>query len=352
MSYRQVNNVGYKKIYPMSLNQDDSFCHYCGRIVSPSLGLHWDHVPALNVKIPIDYGILHDLKRTLVRSCSECNQLASDVPHLDYLERHFWLKVRYLRHYKSILVNQELKPTIEQTVHPNASNKPTLPELLSMLGFGIKDIESIKSPILDVRNKPTNKKIINLVIENLTISPHDLDDDQDELPMELVPNMKKSESLFIPSFNYVLDFIITEREVGKDIFSDASLVSWIETHPTRAKSIEFYVEDVPDYNIDWTRIKSAVTEEEQGNILTEDYSKLLDKALYFMGENISVGMTQNDTPLAFPAFIELCQKLNLNKSNYQKIKISLEDYDLAVHLHERPDEIYTEFNWDVCWLTG
>lgn len=48
-NHRIVNNVGYKKIYPMSLDDDEGFCHYCGRCASQSLALHWDHVPPLNV---------------------------------------------------------------------------------------------------------------------------------------------------------------------------------------------------------------------------------------------------------------------------------------------------------------
>lgn len=96
MEHRKVNNVGYKRIYPMSFSEDDTFCHYCGRSASSNLALHWDHVPALNVRIPEEYGIQHDIRRTLIRACAECNILASDVPHLDYLERHFWLKVSYL----------------------------------------------------------------------------------------------------------------------------------------------------------------------------------------------------------------------------------------------------------------
>ena len=65
--HRIVNNVGYKKIYPMSLSKDDGFCHYCGRLESTIVNLEWDHVPALNVKIPTEYGIEFGIKKVLVR---------------------------------------------------------------------------------------------------------------------------------------------------------------------------------------------------------------------------------------------------------------------------------------------
>ena len=186
----------------MSLNEDDTFCHYCGRSASPNLALHWDHVPALNVQIPEEYGIQHNIRRTLIRACAECNILASDVPHLDYLERHFWLKVNYLRRYKSILVNED--PTVSETTELEniARTKPTIKVLLAMLGFGVKDIEQIKSPIIEVKNKPTKKKISTLLIENLTFSPHEIEEDEIE-EIVLVEEATVPDNIYIPDFNFL-----------------------------------------------------------------------------------------------------------------------------------------------------
>lgn len=83
----------------MSEGKDDTFCHYCGREARVGLGLQWDHVPALNCAIPEDH---QHISKTLVRACSECNLLASDIPHLDYLERHYWLKSKYLGRYYQV----------------------------------------------------------------------------------------------------------------------------------------------------------------------------------------------------------------------------------------------------------
>jgi len=114
MEHRRNTDYGYKKIYPISLFEDDSFCHYWRRQVTPELALEWDDVPALNVKIPEEYGIEHFIRKTLVRSRSECNSLASDIPQLDYLERHLWLKAKYMRRYKSILVSSDPKHEDEE----------------------------------------------------------------------------------------------------------------------------------------------------------------------------------------------------------------------------------------------
>lgn len=65
MEHRKNNKGGYKKIFPMSLSEDDTFCHYCGRGVSPELAMQWDHVPALNVRIPEEYGVEFAIRKLL-----------------------------------------------------------------------------------------------------------------------------------------------------------------------------------------------------------------------------------------------------------------------------------------------
>jgi len=168
MSHRILNNVGYRKIYPMSTFEDSTFCHYCGRKASLELRLEWDHVPALNVKIPEG---CEDIRKTLVRSCNECNGIASDVPHMDYLERHFWLKAAYLRRYKRFLVNYNGKTldTDGVTGYLLAAMKNAdirYEEILNAIGFGIKHIEQIDSPILQVRVK-SNRLLANIISEYL-----------------------------------------------------------------------------------------------------------------------------------------------------------------------------------------
>ena len=182
MTHRKQNRDGYKKIFPMSLSEDCSFCHYCGRGVEPDLQLQWDHVPALNVRIPNEYGIKFDIKKTLIRSCSECNLLASDTPHLDYLERHFWLKTRYLSRYKSTLIKSDPKLKDEIIGVDGKRNTIGFHTLLFMLGFGIKDTDQIDSSILESRNVPSGRTIKALIEEHMTGSPHDVEEEIQEEP--------------------------------------------------------------------------------------------------------------------------------------------------------------------------
>jgi hypothetical protein len=139
----------------MSRVEDDTFCHYCGQEASPEVGLEWDHVPALNVAIP-EY--LSELRKTLIRSCGECNKLASDVPHLDYLERHFWLKGALLRRYKRLLLNFDGKFVSTDELDGMLSAVVTngirhYKETMFRIGFGIKDTSDIESPTLNLRNR-------------------------------------------------------------------------------------------------------------------------------------------------------------------------------------------------------
>lgn len=176
MSHRNINNVGYKKIYPMSIGEDESFCHYCGHFPNFSNGLEWDHVPPLNVRIPEG---CDEVRKTLVRSCSECNRLAADLPHMDYLERHFWLKGKYLRrHKKQILsesdqLNSPLGSSEGQT-YENNSVTSGLESVLARIGFGVKDLEDIDSPILGLKTKK-GRKVSTLLFKHLTGYPTEED---------------------------------------------------------------------------------------------------------------------------------------------------------------------------------
>lgn len=260
--YRSQNNQGYKKIYPMSLYSDETFCHYCGRTVTANLGLHWDHVPALNVKIPEEYGIEHELKKTLIRSCSECNLLASDIPHLDYLERHLWLKVRYLRRYKSVLEKGTLKFATnrdDSVTNIYSGSAPNLSLLLTMLGFGLADIDLIKSPILEIKNIESKRKIRFLLLEHLTGIPiEDTNDESDDEYKEFVFHEAEDINLFIPTTDFLIELIVPELSVGKCIYDDDSLIEWICNHPGRSAALELDAEAVALYEIDWSEINNLV----------------------------------------------------------------------------------------------
>ncbi|MDN3652338.1 hypothetical protein QWY77_06130 [Thalassotalea ponticola] len=181
MSHRIQNDVGYKKkIYPMSRTEDDGFCHYCGRKPNITLRLEWDHVPALNVKIPEG---CESIRKTLIRACRECNGLASDIPHMDYLDRHYWLKGAYLRRYKRFLLNDGGADI--DTSHMNgfllaaiSNAEYKYEEILSVIGFGIRSIYDIESPILEL--KTVSKKKLSSVIIKYLHSPIDEDDDEDD----------------------------------------------------------------------------------------------------------------------------------------------------------------------------
>ncbi|MFT6909631.1 MAG: hypothetical protein ACJAS1_006354, partial [Oleiphilaceae bacterium] len=242
MTYRVTNNVGYKKIYPMSFMGDESFCHYCGRTAGIYLQLEWDHVPALNVKIPEEYGLQFDIRKTLIRSCSECNGLASDTPHLDYIERHYWLKGAYLRRYKRIFVDGE--PCKIDSVNLNIpdSKVPSLWALLTMLGFGIKHLSSINSPILEIRNKKTNKKIETLLTQHLTGTPQDID--EEEIMDEVIDEARDELNLERePDIEFLEEFLIDETKAGNLLINEDLFDKWVINHPSRAFSLDIEIGD-------------------------------------------------------------------------------------------------------------
>lgn len=240
MSYRVIRNVGYKKIFPMSLVEDDTFCHYCGRKSSVEVRLEWDHVPALNVAIP-DYAV--DIRKTLVRSCQECNGLASDVPHLDYLERHLWLKGALLRRYKRLLLAYDGKDIsilgLDELLTATIKNgKFRYDETMRRIGFGIRDVSDIDSPILELKNKAKIK-----LREALTAFMYGIPTEQDDdKPSEDFAELDADEesNLDLPPYPYAdfIDFIASEIENGSSITDDQSYFSWCKKHPSRTELLE------------------------------------------------------------------------------------------------------------------
>ncbi|HCH2102054.1 TPA: hypothetical protein NKR60_005201 [Vibrio parahaemolyticus] len=276
MSHRVNNNIGYKKIYPMSLWEDSSFCHYCGRLADPTLQLEWDHVPALNVKIPEDY---QEVKKTLVRSCHECNSLASDIPHLDYLERHLWLKAAYLRRYKRLIVSDGNFATLVDSDDSylngviNNSKEKYL-QILNAIGFGIKNIEQIDSPILEVRTK-SGRKIANVLIEYLSGMPTEEDEDDIE-PVELDDsNETEEEELGFKPYNLTefIDFLVGEYESGNAIQTHDDYRNWYKAHPDRVASLE--LPEIPHKHIgvSWKRLTEMVLEEADSLDAEQSYLK-------------------------------------------------------------------------------
>ena len=270
MDHRKQNRDGYKKIYPMSLSADDSFCHYCGRSTTPELQLQWDHVPALNVRIPEEYGIEFDIRKTLVRSCSECNLLASDIPHLDYLERHLWLKARYLRRYKSVLTNTSPEDKDEVTDIAGKISSIGFHALLTMLGFGLKEESQIDSPIMEVKNKPSKRKIKNLIAEHLTGSPHEHDDAiEPEQEVSFSDEESETESKETVTVEEVKEFILDEWRAGNKISSFEDVCYWIDTHPSRAFGLGFEYDRIKHLEDRFVDLVQTVSEEYTSQKLDE-----------------------------------------------------------------------------------
>jgi len=262
MSHRIINNVGYKKIFPMSLFEDDSFCHYCGRTPDILNPLEWDHVPALNVKIPEDYT---EIKKTLIRACRECNGLASDIPHLDYLERHFWLKAAYLRRYKRLIIN-------EGSVEENASHedpflnatinnaKLRYQQLLDGIGFGIKDISQIESPILEVKTKK-GRIVANLIIGHLRGFPSETDEQDDANEKQHTESKANidtdTENLSYCNYEDFVGFIAAENEINEVISGQEDYENWYHSHPSRFEILELPKFPEKSYMTTWFSILSA-----------------------------------------------------------------------------------------------
>lgn len=243
MSHRQINNVGYKKIYPMSLHEDDNFCHYCGRTANLTRALHWDHVPALNVRIPEG---CDDIRKTLVRACSECNSLASDLPHLDYLERHLALKTLLIQRYHRLLLSSpsdstELGLSEEHSyLHAAIHNiVVTRAELFSAIGFGIHDIEQIESPFMRRKNAD-GVTLESLLLEHLTPTPSEMEPEEDTLLRysELSTSNQEPSSWNAAELK---NFIRVENRAlhrEQHIVDQQSYVAWLRDHPTRSLALE------------------------------------------------------------------------------------------------------------------
>ncbi|WP_409438774.1 hypothetical protein [Psychromonas sp. GE-S-Ul-11] len=252
MSHRIVNNVGYYKIYPMSFGEDFTFCHYCGRKAGIDMQLEWDHVPALNVKLPAD---VDHLRKTLVRSCSECNGLASDVPHIDYLERHFWLKAAYLRRYKNILLNDNIfreSTEAEGFLKAYIDNaKVKYHELLRGLGFGIKSIDEIDSPILSLKTK--SNRVLSDVIHCYLYFP--LVDDEEDTPIDTMDETEENTEVEVCcSINEFIEFLYLECPTNTELLTLEGYYEWGRKNDSRCALLDLPIDPEEALNTKWELI--------------------------------------------------------------------------------------------------
>jgi hypothetical protein len=354
MSYRKINDIGYKKIFPMSLHEDMTFCHYCGRSVSPNNGLEWDHIPALNVSIPYEYGLIHQLRKTLVRACTQCNSLASDTPHLDYIERHFWLKARYLKKYKSLLINYS--PSFEHITDIQSKKNIDFIELINMLGFGVNDISNITSPILDVKNSYYNRTIGNLILESLTFPPmaideEDYDEKNTEEDKEII-DKEKDEFNSIPTNEFMVNFIASEA-ISNHLIKDAqSFHKWLFAHPSRSKSLGLELEKIKKFDFNWVYINEQVSKRllETEQIHFDDESDLyvtdLEATLSFLNKEIQKMTTEEViNPIPEKSFRKFIKKVAFNKKLYDSFLENLKNNELSNYLVSDPVSYYKNFKW-------
>jgi hypothetical protein len=235
--HRVINNVGYRKVYPMSRDEDSSFCHYCGREPGLELRLEWDHVPPLNVSIPEEF--MYEVRKTLIRSCDECNRSASDLPHMDYLERHFWLKQRYLDHYKKLIISEGAKFVDREmfsgyllAAMDNYDLK--FEQIMTSIGFGIKCVDEINSPVLDLKTKG-GQTIKDLLFDYLYGGPDvDEDEDEDNQTDHYIKNTSgDDEEIEYCSYSEFVEFLVGEIECSIHITNQDEYDDWCLAYTSR-----------------------------------------------------------------------------------------------------------------------
>lgn len=203
--------------------------------------LHWDHVPALNIRIPEG---CEDVRKTLVRACSECNGLASDPPHMDYLERHFALKTLLIQRYYRLLLSLDINPkelglaTDASFLNALVHNQLLLrQQVLSAVGYGIHDLSQIESPFLKRKNAE-GKTLAALLLAYLTHAPIEPDEPPQMISRQFVSVDDEVHAWSASEFD---DFIRLENRSmpkNKRIYSKIDYMNWLQTHPTRAAALE------------------------------------------------------------------------------------------------------------------
>ena len=137
----------YGHRYKLYCPNDDFryFCHYCG-MPAPSL----DHVPPLNAlpSLLMEYEKLNYIK---VPCCNECNSIAGDYPHTDFIERQKYIKEKLKKKYQKYIKSpdwedyeiSELGYRMKQLIEATMSIKYLVAYRLTYgeeLNFNIKDL--------------------------------------------------------------------------------------------------------------------------------------------------------------------------------------------------------------------
>ena len=283
--HRSVNNIGYKKIYPMSSVEDNTICHYCGRSAGHSLKLTNDHVPPLNVRIPPEF--IEAVKKTLVRACSECNSLAGDIPHMDYLERHLWLKARYIQRYKSLIVSHEKNKDAGKLLTPlEIEEENDYNEVMQMLGFGLIDSAQIESPLLRIKTKSgvSIAELIDQFVYGVPDYDYDLGGEEDE-SNNFSEKLKKKADVTNDQFKkeeelgFFLDFLCREHEVKNYIETQSDYMEWAESHPSRFYALELPESPQDHINLSWDQIMQMVDHASSATEVPEEQEEQEDNSI-------------------------------------------------------------------------
>ncbi|WAJ72206.1 hypothetical protein [Catenovulum adriaticum] len=268
----------------MTLAEDNTICQYCGRHARMGLEMTDDHVPPLNCKF--EDGLHRVVKKTLIRACSECNGIASDKPHADYLERHFWLKAAYLRRYKRILLNYNGdKDNVEDGDLKAYLNNIdyNYEEVLRMIGFGIKTVDQIESPILNLKNKK-KQRISDVLIGYLYGWPHEDDEDDEKNDPEQSVSTKENQTEDIESivctFDEFIEFLIDENMAGLRITSQDSYRIWVDAHHSRFEMLDLPSNPEESYPTTWKKIRLEVSRSMDNSDTVAFQSQLSEHLLF------------------------------------------------------------------------
>ena len=291
--HRLVNNVGYTKIYPMSSTADDTFCHYCGRKASMLNGLSWDHVPALNVKVPKEF--IAGIRKTLIRACVECNNMASDIAHIDYAERHLWLKTKYLQKYKKLILSEGGGSDPEKFsgfLKAYVSNQKKLyVEILGAIGFGIQSIDQIESEILNLRNS-SRKLVGTVLIDYLYGTPEDDQEELEEVSITLRSEVSRDEEPYeyMDEYDFIL-FLSAEMEAGNIIKNQVDYLEWKDHHESRFTLLDLPLEPESHYETPWSVLAKLAQQNfgwDQESNRSGEYEELISLLAELMSEGYPV----------------------------------------------------------------
>jgi hypothetical protein len=183
-----------------------------------------------------------------------------------------------------------------------------------MLGFGIKDVSLIHSPILEIRNKITTKKIESLLIQHLTGTPHDIDEEElmDDVIDEVDDHLNLNRE---PDIQFLEEFIFDEAKMGNLLINRKLFNEWVVNHPSRAVALDIEIGDFKYLSSD------ALERIKQGELNTEVIKNSLpDKSELHIKLDCSASVPQfidyivNNVSKTFRLYRESYQKLYIQKS--------------------------------------